>query len=596
MMLRALYDLAQRERLLENPGFEKKKVDFFLTVDDEGRALGLVPTGDKIGRGKEIDVPQIPPNRTIGVSAGFLFDKAEYVLGVGAKASKRLAECAAAFKNLVDAAAHSVSDPGLRAVARFLSRREKEVPSLLPQNPYGSWTGSELIAFRYVADGTLVHDRPAIRAYWAQMRRGKEKQPTGTQFSCLVTGDSTTPLRLHPPIKGIPEAQKRGASLVSFNSDVFESYGLQNGENAPVSQAAAEGYAAALNWLLKGDISSGRRFRYGVPIGKDMVLIFWTREEHKIVDALAALLDGSDAMSGVREMAEISAQIDRAVRSGFPPQLDMTPFYAVTLSGNARVIVRDWIETTAGSVLQSLQCYFMDLQIGEVPACMPLGLLMRALAAPGKERDLSPRLRPSLIRAALCEAPLPRQILMQALQRLRLPPAKDEHGLMQARAALIRAALNRRHREQPLPQLTKEVTVSLDENVTHAPYLLGRLFAVIEDLQRVALGELNATIRDRFFGAASSSPALVFPRLITLSNHHVRKAEYRGKKLEELKGHILDGLGPKPFPRLLDLEDQGLFAIGYYHQREALFRKRKESRTDPTPAAQPRDSEMEPTP
>ena len=220
MMLRALYELAQREKLLDNPDFEKKKVDFILSVDDEGHAVGLLPTGDKIGRGKEFYVPRLP-KRTVAVSAGFLSDKSEYVLGLAEKITERTVRCATEFRHLIEEATAVVDDPGLLAVARFLAQRDVQVPLLALQNPHGPWTGGESIAFRYTADDTLVHERPALRRYWAQQRNGDSASEDRTRFNCLVTGECTVPTRLHPSIKRIPKAQTMGASLVSFNTDAL---------------------------------------------------------------------------------------------------------------------------------------------------------------------------------------------------------------------------------------------------------------------------------------------------------------------------------------------------------------------------------------
>lgn len=572
MMLRALYELAQRQKLLENPDFEKKKIDFTLSVDDVGRAVGLVPMGDKIGRGKEIYVPRLP-KRAYAVAAGFLSDKSEYVLGLAEEVTERTQRCATEFKRLVDEAAAVVDDAGLRAVARFLSQRDTQVPGLALQNQHGPWTGGEMIVFRYAPDDTLVHERPALRQYWGQQRSEGGTAVDTPRFRCLVTGDSTVPARLHPSIKRIPKAQQAGASIVSFNTDAFASYGLEQGENAPVSRAAAEGYATALNWLLESDPSSGRRFRHGIPIGENAVLVFWTKDPHSIVDEFADLLDGPPGPAIERRaIAERTEQTAQALWTGRAPQLDAVPFYAATLSGNARVIVRDWIETTAGAVQRSLEQFFADLQIGQGPTRpMPLRQLLRSVAAPG--RELPPSFVPRLVRAAFFAQPLPRQLLLLALQRLRLPPGPDERSLLQARVGLIRAAMNRQHRQHPLPFMHQEVPVSLDENANQVPYLLGRLFAVLEALQGAALGDINATIRDRFFGSASTTPATVFPRLLSLSTHHARKSER--KDLEKLKGQIFHGLPAKSLPKFLRLEEQGLFAIGYYHQREAFFRPQR---------------------
>jgi CRISPR-associated protein Csd1 len=374
---------------------------------------------------------------------------------------------------------------------------------------------------------------------------------------------------MHGSIKRVPGAQTSGASLVSFNAESFLSQGLSQGENAPVCRAAADGYVTALNWLLEG--TPDRRFRYGVPLGADAVTVFWTRDTNDAVDLFVSLFAPS---------AEQPVALAEAPLKGLAPSdLDVTPFYAVTLSGNAaRVVVRDWIESTVADVKRHVARYFEDLRIGRAEIePVPVWLLVKALDPPGRQ-GLPPDLGARLFGAALRGGPLPREILSAALRRLRLPPDKlDERRLLRTRCSLIKATLLR------LPRSgisAMEVPVSLDENVTRVPYLLGRLFAVLERLQAAALGDINATIRDRYFGAASSTPALVFPRLLRLSVHHAAKAEGAGW-LERDKGKIIGALPAEPFPRSLALEDQGLFAVGYYHQRERFF----EGRPQPPPEA-----------
>lgn len=575
MMLRALYDLAQRLNLLESPDYEKRKVDLFLRIDENGRFLSLEPAGDKVGRGKQIDVPRLP-NRTVGVKAGLLFDNAKYVLGMSNEEGKadRLDRCTAAFREEVIAAAEQTQDIAVLAVQKFLDQLPEQRVSVLSKYPFGTssdWTGSENIAFRFDPDESLVHARPSVVTYFAGKRASDVSGGTATR--CLVTGQNAIPSRLHPPVKRIPQAQTSGAMLVSFNADAFLSQGMVDGTNAPVSRAAAEGYVTALNWLLEG--TPNRRFRYGVPVGDDAVMVFWTKDPHSIVDELSALWGGPDPSEEAQKMAEFTESVSDALWKGMNPQAATetdTAFYAVTLSGHARVIVRDWIETTAAEVRRNLRQFAADLRIGSAPdQPMPLPLLLSSLTT--KSRTLPPQLVTRMVRAAFRNEPLPRQILVAALDRIRLPPDKFDRFHMHRRCALIKAVLLR----SSTRPTEWEVTVSLDESNREVPYLLGRLFAILERLQEAALGSVNASIRDRYFGAASMTPGLTFPRLLKLSVHHAAKAEQVGKYLERLKSSIIGALPAATLPRLFNLTEQGLFAIGYYHQREAQFEKRTAS-------------------
>jgi CRISPR-associated protein Csd1 len=238
------------------------------------------------------------------------------------------------------------------------------------------------------------------------------------------------------------------------------------------------------------------------------------------------------------------------------------------------VVVRDWLETTAADVKARVRRYFGDLALDGDDGPLSMARLLRSLeatpSAANDKRGLSPVLAARLIQSALRGAALPRELLHAALARLRVPPREREwRGTLHARVALIKATLLRLHPD-------KEVTVSLDETNESVPYLLGRLFAAVEKLQADALGDVNASLRDRYFGSASSTPALVFPRLLRVSMHHASRAEgeHRGW-VERVKGEIVNRLPAQgAFPRTLDLEAQGRFAVGYYHQRQAFFTRR----------------------
>lgn len=582
MMLGALYELAQREHLVDDPDYEKKKVDFFLIIDGQGSFLSLVSTHSAEGRAAEIAVPRFP-KRTVAISAGFLFDNAKYILGLGGDDAERNERCVEAFRALIVDLAERTEDDGALAVARFFDRRKEQLAKIRARHPDGAFTGSEWIAFRLAGDDErCVHERPAVRAYWASLRQGSGDSEGGALLRCLVTGEIGLPARTHGNIKRVPDAQTSGAALVSFNAEAFLSQGLKQGENAPVSRAAAEGYVTALNWLLEG--TPTRRFQYGFAVGDSAVLVFWTREANKFPDTFLSLMDPPLEHDAVRRLVE------SPLKGLDPEPIDHTAFYAVTLSGNAaRVVVRDWMATTVEEAKLHLSDYFKALSIdGDTDEPLGIRRLLDAVTAPSG-RGLSPDLAARLLHAALYGSPFPRELLAAALRRLRLPPHKlDERRHLRARCALIKATLMR----LPNREERKEVTVSLDERNTEVPYLLGRLFAALERLQGEAQGDINTTIRDRFFGSASSTPSLVFPRLLRLSVHHAAKTASGGRDhwFESVKAKIINALPAARLPQTLSLEEQGLFAIGYYHQRQSFFTPRKPVDTEPQP-----DAKAEPT-
>lgn len=582
MMLAALYELAQREHLVDDPDYEKKKVDFFLRIDAQGTFRGLIPTRTDGGRAHEIPVPRFPKRAGIGTNPGFLFDNAKYVLGLGGEDIERNERCVESFRALVADLVERTHDEGAIAVARFFDRRKEQLAAIREQHPDGAWTGSEWIAFMLDGDDErCVHDRSAVRSHWASLRQGTGDGEGGALIRCLVTGEIGPAARMHGSIKRVPDAQTAGAALVSFNAEAFASQGLKQGENASVSRAAAEGYVTALNWLLEG--TPTRRFRHGIAVGEGAVLVFWTRKASPFTETFSLLMDPPTDPEAVKLLVE-------SPKKGLAPgPIDNTAFYAVTLSGNAaRVVVRDWMEITVREAKGHLRAYFDALAI-DGDAGEPLGIrrLLDAVTAPSG-RGLSPDLGARLLHAALHGSPFPRELLAAALRRLRLPPHKlDERRQLRARCALIKATLLR------LPERGSrlEVPVSLDERNTDVPYLLGRLFAALERLQGEAQGDINATIRDKFFGSASSTPALVFPRLLRLSVHHAAKASSGGRDpwVEIVKARIIDQLPGVKLPQTLSLEEQGLFAIGYYHQRQSFFTPRKpataEADAEPAPTA-----------
>jgi CRISPR-associated protein Csd1 len=568
MILNALVDFAHREGLMEDPDFEERRVGCLVRVAPDGSLLAFEPTfePDEKGklRAKSFRVPR-GQVRASGDLALFLVDKSDYVLGFMDDPKKGL-NCEKCenrrelFVELVRAAAEATGDEALQALLRFYGRYDVEsLAGLLHgQNPPG-----EQYAFVYDPDGALlVHERPAVREYWQRIRRERTEQGEAN-WTCLVTGDACKPELTHPKIKGVRGASSSGGSLVSFNFDASLSYGLSQNENAPVSRPAAEAYTTALNRLLLRSVSNS------ISLNDNTVACFWTRENRTGFESvIGKLLDSA-------ENVELLYQ---APQKGRPVWLnDMDRFYAVTLSGaQGRIIVRDWLESSVAEVAEHIRQHFDDLAViypyDDPPAPGLYGLL-RSIVLQGKAENIPPNLATQVYAAILRGGPYPLTLLAAALRRSHAEGPAPNWPRAYLRACVIKAVLARGARMKTLNFSPEEVSKAMDPTNVNTAYRLGRLFCVLEILQARAIGNPTASIADRFYGAASTNPVTVFPRLIKLSQHHAGKLERGGVWFQQQISEILEPI--TGFPTTLDLKDQGLFALGYYHQRAEMFRKKE---------------------
>jgi CRISPR-associated protein Csd1 len=443
----------------------------------------------------------------------------------------------------------------------------------------------------------LMSDRPAVEEWWKQ----KRAHGTGAASQrCLVTGRTAPAASKHPKIEALPGGNTSGTALVSFNSSAFESYGWKVFENAQVSNEAAEACATALNRLISAhpvdpQNSAQTLPRRNIRLPGDTVVCYWSREsaQGSFLDCLAGLLEADEASV---------AELYRSVWRGRPVELDPAPFYALTISGaQGRAVVRGWLETTLQEVGRHLARHFQDFNLdsakkGEHPPAIPLARLLAALGVRGDKEKTPPSLSVEIFQAALRGTLYPLGALQRAIERTRMEPKHDEPGkngpkyteLLEYRTAIIKACINRRWRIQAAPTDRKELDASMDPTCSSPGYQLGLLMAVLERLQQAALGDnVNATLIDRFFAGASASPRAVFMRLLKTSVFHARKAADESKtrglafRLERLKEAILDRFSPLSggIPNSLDLENQGLFILGYYQMRRWLWLGADERRT-----------------
>ncbi|WLA12758.1 type I-C CRISPR-associated protein Cas8c/Csd1 [Xanthomonas translucens] len=596
MILSALADYYQR--LLDDPasgiaapGYSQEKIGYAIVLATDGSVVAVEDEHDYDGKKripKSVSVPASFKRPGIGTNPFFLWDKTSYALGASAS-SKRSEQEHAAFKALHQQALADSNDPGLLALLAFLDTWS---PTQFPEHPHFARHGEALldtnVVFRLDGDTGYLHHRAAARAAW---ERQQGQGANGAFGICLVSGERSPLARLHPAIKGVNGAQSSGASIVSFNLDAFTSYGKSQGENAPVSEQAAFAYTTALNHLLRRDPHNRQRLQIG-----DSTVVFWaqaktTAQADGAEDLIADFLRGGEAGDPGIAVGQATQRLKLAleqVRQARPlREVDATlddeaRIFVLGLAPNAsRLSIRFWETQTLAGFARRLADHYHDLAL-QPPAWKrpptPQFLALQTAPVYGehgkpKAEDVSPLLAGELTRAILTGTRYPRSLLGAIVMRFRA-----DGQVNPLRVALCRAVLAREARldtQQGLSSTKGEPPVSLDTANTDPGYLLGRLFSSLENLQRAALGsQINATIRDRYYGAASATPASIFPVLLRSAQNHFGKLRKDkaglAMNLEKEIGQIIDAL-PSSFPRTLPIEEQGRFAIGYYHQNQARF-------------------------
>jgi len=583
--LSRLYDRMAENGEAPRPGYSNRNISFALVLDADGRPLRLADKRSQAGK-KPAPVPMSVPappmdRRGQKIVPGLLWDPTPYSLGVSKDSQGKLSLATdnaevkfTAFRDKHLELLAGVQDPALKALRLFLATWQPAAIETLPG--YSTDILKTNIVFEFHDDGGqgFIHDRPKVHS----LIEPPSDTSTGT---CLVTGESGPIARLHPMFEGISDKQ---AALVSFNlgskkdsSSPSSSFGKSQGENAPVSQRAAFAYGTALNALLARD--SRRHLRIG-----DSTVVFWAEAE----DAEAAEVTELCMSGAFNPPADDDAELHRLrtaiadVAAGRPaaPKLDpATQVYILGLAPNsARLAVRFWYPGAFGDFARHVAWFWEDLRIEPAPWKGPPAawslLYETAIRVDGKPKadTIPPLLGGQLMRAVLTGQPLPHTLLSAVIARIRADG--DVSG---RRAAICKAVINSHlrpaHGQAANLRATskEEIPVSLDPDNTNPAYRLGRLFAVLERAQSASLPGLNATIKDRYFAAASATPARVFPLLVKNATHHLallKKGENGGLGhwLEKELGTIWLGL-EVDLPRSLPLEDQGRFIAGYYHQR-----------------------------
>ncbi len=565
MLLQKLKEYAD-ERMSEQlpPLYESTPVAWIVMLDAEGRTLSNQPISrisPETTRGKRgLDMAAPVVQRSSGIKPFLLADNGEYTFGRARDPAKqeRADRAHSAYRELIERCAIETEEPAVLAVRRFYERGGVEQLDLGEEWDYGLKVTFEV----QLKDGASCRpiDLSAVQAFWLSANAPGETE----REQCLVCGERKPVLdRLQAKIKGIRGGQSSGTSIISANNDAFESYGLRASRIAPTCRECGESFTRGLNNLLADE-------RGHIVVGA-ATFVFWTRDE--VTFDLASLMRQPDS-------AQVRALFDSVGRGRRATLKEETTFYAASLSASGgRAVVRDWIDTTLGNAAVSVARWFELQRIAdprdEDPAGMlprPLGLFALAASTVREvRRDLPVTTPRTLFRSALVGTPLPLEMAFQAVRRCRA-----EQTVTLPRAALIKLVLL----SQETAQTKKDYMVALDLNHPSPAYHCGRLLAVIDSVQRAALPGVNATVVDRYYGSASSTPAVVFGALLRGAQPHLAKLERDRpgayvnlqRRLEDVCSQIGD------WPATLALKDQALFSLGYYHQRaqdraEALSRR-----------------------
>ena len=552
MLLERLIEYS--ERLEPAPSlYAEGPVRYWISLDPQGRLLPPVmdtadPSSPKSRWGQRRLLPQVV--RSSEIHPLLLADRADYTLGLAtnAKRAGRAVTRHRAYVELVERCTRETGAPDVAAVLAFLA--DDPLDQVQPGDDFDP---SGIISFR--VDGRAVIDNPAVQAFWKTVN----SDPDAPVMQCLVCGNRHPVLaRLQARIKGFPGGRSSGTSLISAKAPAFGSYGLTGSLNSPTCAGCGEGFTRGLNALLADGQS---RFTSG-----DNVSVFWTGEEQKF--NFRSALEDPDPVQ-VRALME-------PVRTGQPAELDDSPFYAISLSaGGGRATVRDWMDTTVGRVKENLAAWFQGQRIaaGYDGEDRYYGIRALALATVREPRDLPQTTHSILVRAAFTGTPLPMDIMAQAVRRNR-----TEQRVTRPRAALIKLALLGRDGRRE-----GEYMVNLDTQNVEPAYLCGRLMSLFEEAQRMAMWGINATVAGRFYGTASAAPLSVFPTLLRGARSHLSKLKWdrpgANFTIEARVEGILSKLDARNgFPKSLNLQQQGMFALGYYHQRTHNRERMREAR------------------
>lgn len=581
MILQALvehYENLAEQGKISQPGWCSAKVSYAIELGEDGSVKAVIPMKFETDAGKKkvfIPSPMTVPEmvtRSSGVSANFLCDNAKYILGIEQNGSSaRVLECFDAAKERHLAILGNVDSKMARAICLFFKNWNPE-DAKKNEAVCEHWDelneGGNLI---FCMGKNFAQDDALIKKAWEESLNGDEEETTGI---CLVTGKKDRIARIHRGIKGVAGAQSSGAALVSFNAQSFESYGKEQSYNAPVGKYAEFAYTTALNYLL-----SQRDYKYQLG---DSTVVFWSESgEKEYQDTFLLSIDPpQDNQEEIKKVFD-SLKNNRWVDLN---DINMNPekkFYILCLAPNAaRLSVRFFYQDSFGNILQNIAAHYERMNIirpsFEKDEFLGVWRMLRETVNM-KLNDKKPvsNMAAMVLQSILSNDRYPASLYTDVIMRTRAEQGNVTYG----RAAIIKAYLIKNYKWKE-----GEKYMALNEACNEPAYILGRLFAVLEGVQKDANPDIKATIRDRYFNSACATPATVFPILLKLKNSHIRKLErdngYKKRKHEDAITELIGKLdmtdSGKGMPSRLSLEEQGKFMLGYYHQTQKRYEKKED--------------------
>lgn len=582
MILQALYEYAQRKGDdLPEDGFEDVEIKYLIKIREDGSLVDLISTIEN-KKGHVYQKVPMRVARTSSPKASLLLDNAEYVLGIPKqikendpnykakqkKAYEKALICNELFiKEIENLPADVLNEKEIKAVIAFYRGNKQNGFDKIPFCEHWEECQKTTGNLSFILDGkdSIVPQLESIRKYqrFITAKKSETKDDSETDNTtgvCLITGEKSVITRLHSATS-IKNSQAT-APLVGFNKDSFLSYGKKQSFNAPVSVKAEISYTKALNYLIG---SKNNRFF----LGNDTIIFWAEKKESQSFEGMFSAFfatDFDDPDRNVREVKNLFA----TVKTGKYEKIDSdSNFYVLCLSPNSgRISVRFWETGKVEQFAKRIKQHFDDFEIDRAPyeaEYLNLYQILSATALEHKMENVAPNLIGSVMQSILKGLPYPVTLQQQCIRRIRA-----EQKVTRERAAILKAYINRFNRYK---NIKEEVSVSLDRKYSNKGYLLGRLFAVFEKVQQDTHPGLNATITDRFYGAASTNPVTVFAQLIKLNQHHLGNYENKGLRITREKeiGEIMNSI--ESFPAHLNLNEQSQFAIGYYHEKQSFFEK-----------------------
>lgn len=581
MILQALvqyYESLAKLNKVSKPGWCEAKVSHAIELNEDGTIKGILYRKIEEERGKKmvwlpsrLQVPEMV-SRSSGVSANFLCDNAKYFLGIENEGTNpRVMECFQAAKKRHLEILQNAEGTMARAVCRYF---ESWNPEKAKENPAVKECWEELneggnITFCMKAKD--AQDDDEIKELWERQLTQEKEGKTGI---CLVTGKEAEIARTHRGIRGFPGAQSSGAMLVSFNAPAFESYGKEQSYNAPVGKYAEFAYTTALNYLLN-------QREYCFSLGDSMILFWAESGEEKYQRTFGSFIKAK--IDNQQEMKKVFGNLAKGIW-GDLEDIQLNPeqnFCILCLAPNAaRLSVRFFYQNSYGNILKNLEKHYNRMKLVR-PAWEEreyLGIsdmLNETVNQKSKEKIPVSNMASMVLKAILGNTAYPASLYTDALIRIRAEQGKITYG----RAALIKAFLIKNYQWKE-----GEFFMGLNEECNDQAYVLGRIFAVLESIQKDANPGINTTIRDRYFNSACATPASVFPVLLKLKNSHIKKLErdsvgakiHYEKLLTDLFRKIEVKENGNGFSKRLSLEEQGKFMLGYYHQMQKRYEKKED--------------------